>query len=142
MVPDHGSPLGAARPIAAGPVVAGWECPAVGLRAGQDVVPVGRIASAVDRLALFVQRRLLADLVVGAVKIVDVLRDRLALRVLPRSAPDAITGIDGLPAARCLSAEVGAPGAAAGPRRLRQCLAVPVGALETAEVCALPVRRW
>ena len=41
-VADHGRSLGAAGPVAAGPVLAGRECPAIGLRAGEDVVVVRR----------------------------------------------------------------------------------------------------
>src|SRR6058998_2502615 len=48
-----------------------------GCEPGQDVVPVGRVTTSVHRLALLVERRLLADLVVGAVQVVDTLRDRL-----------------------------------------------------------------
>ena len=92
---------------------------AVRLRAGEDVVPVRRVAAAVDHLALLGQRGLLADLVVGAVQIVDVLRDHLALGVLPRAVADAVAGVDGCPGA--LRAQIGAPGLAAGAAACASC---------------------
>ena len=49
-------------------------------------------------------------------------------------AADAVLGIDG---ARALRGEVSAPGLAARPRGLRELLAMPVGALEPAEIGAL-----
>src|SRR5262245_44675080 len=131
---DHGRAGGALGPVAAGAVVAGRERAAVRLRAGQDVVPVRRVAAAVDHLAFFIERALLGELVVGAVQIVDVLRDRLALGVLPGAASDPVAGVDGTVALR---AQIGAPGLAAGACHLRQLLAVPIGAIEAAEIGAL-----
>src|SRR5690606_31954189 len=129
---DHGGAVAAAGPVAAGAILPGRERGAVRLRAGQDVVPVRAVAAAVDYLAPLVERGLLVEVVV-AVQLVDVLRNDHTLRVLPRSAPDAIARINRL-AAIGLSAEVGAPGAAARPHRLRELLAVGIGALEPAEV--------
>src|SRR5919108_416305 len=110
VVADHGRPLGALRPVAAGPVLAGWKRAAVRRGAGEDVVPVGRVAAAVDHLALLIERRLLGEMVV-AMQLVDILGDDDALGVLPWAAPDAIARVDGLGAAHGLRAEVGAPGA-------------------------------
>src|SRR5215211_1840227 len=137
MMADHRSPLPALGPVAAGAILAGREGPAVRLRSGQDVVPVGRIATAIDRLALLVERSLFADLVVGAVQIVDVLGDGLALGVLPGPAADAVARIDGRAPARRLRAEISMPGPVARPGRLRQRLAMAVGALDPAEIAAL-----
>ena len=75
MVADERAAEGAARPIATGHVNVPRKCPAVHLRAGQHVVHVGRVAAALDDFALLRQRRLLIDLVVGAMQVVDVLRD-------------------------------------------------------------------
>ena len=91
--------------------------PAVGLRAGQDVVPVRRIAAAVDRLALLVQRGLLGQVVAVAVQIGDALGDHRALGVLPRAVADAILGVHGV---RALRAEIGAPGLAGRAGGLRE----------------------
>src|SRR5207249_5691323 len=62
---DHRRPLAALRPVAAGAVIAGCERGAVGLRAGQDVVHVGCVATAVDQLPLLGQRRLLVMLLLA-----------------------------------------------------------------------------
>src|SRR5689334_20666743 len=56
---EHRRALRAARPVATGAVVAGREGGAVRLRAGQDVVPVRRVAASVDDLSLLVKRGLL-----------------------------------------------------------------------------------
>ena len=50
---EHRRALGAApRPVAAGAVLADAEGGAVGLRPGEEIVPVRRVAAAVDDLAL------------------------------------------------------------------------------------------
>src|SRR5262245_50131625 len=134
MMSHHGGALGALGPVATGAVVARRERAAVRLRPGQHVVPVGRVGAAVDRLALLGERRLLADLVVRAVEVIDILRDHLALGVLPGSAADAVARVDGV---ATLGAEIGPPRAAAGAGALRQLLAMAVGALEAAEIAAL-----
>ena len=93
VMPDDGAAGAALRPVAAGLVLARGERLSVGLRAGQDVVPIGAVAAAVDRRALFRERGLLADLVVGAVQIVDASRDDLALGILPGAGTDAIARV-------------------------------------------------
>src|SRR4051812_8968708 len=65
MMAEHRRALRAARPVLAGAVLAGIEGGAVGLRAGQDIVPVRRVAASVDDLTLLVQRGLLGQLVVA-----------------------------------------------------------------------------
>src|SRR5262245_26228091 len=137
MMTDHRCACAALRPVTAGAILAGCERPPVGLRTGQDVVPIGRIATAVDHVALFADRGLLAELVVGAVQVVDVLRDHVSLGIPPGAGPDAVAGIDGLAAAAGLRAQIGTPGLAAGADRLSKLLAVSVRALDTAEVGAL-----
>src|SRR5262245_57656237 len=137
-VPDHRGTLGAACPVAAGPVLARREGTPIHLRAGQNVVIVRCVADAGDDGAALGQRRRHAELVVVAVEIVDVLGHHFALEVLPRPLADAITGVDGLRTARSLGAQIGAPGLAACARTLRQRLAVTIRALEPAEVRAFP----
>src|SRR5437899_2938402 len=133
-MPDHRGALAAARPVLARAVLARREGRAVRLRAGEDVVHVGLITAPVDGLALLAQRRLLVQLVVGAVEVVDARRDYLALGVLPRALPDAIARVDGRLAVGGLRREIGVPGVLAGARRLRERLAMLVGALQSAEV--------
>src|SRR5262245_54602437 len=112
-MPDHRGALSALGPVAARTIVAGRERGTVGLRAGQDVVHVGRVAAAVDGLALLGQRGLLVDLVL-AVELGHVLGDDDALGVLPRAAADPVARVD---RARALRAQVRAPGLAARARR-------------------------
>src|SRR5262249_56211403 len=106
--------VGAFRRVGAGLGVGGRKWPAVRLRARHDVVSVRRVAAPVHRLALLVERRLLADLVAGAVEVVDVLRDHLALGVLPRALPNPVARVDGRRAAGGLGAEIRVPRVAAG----------------------------
>src|SRR6266436_7843141 len=92
-VADHRGTLGAARPVVAAPVVTRRKRLAVGLRAGQRIVPVGGVADAIDDIALFGEGRLLGQ-VVGAMELVDVFGDGDTLAVLPWSTADAVAGID------------------------------------------------
>src|SRR6201995_976708 len=64
-MPEHGRALRAARPVAAGTVLVARISGTVRLRAGQDVVPVRRIAAAIVHLAFLRERGLLGE-VVGA----------------------------------------------------------------------------
>src|SRR5262249_54179858 len=86
-------PLG---PVAAGAILARREGAAVGLRAGERVVIIRRVANARHDSAALGQRGLRTELVVGAVQIVDVLRNGLFLEVHPRAAADAVARVDGL----------------------------------------------
>src|SRR4029450_478170 len=106
---DHGRPLGARRPVTAGPVFAGRKCAAVRRRAGEDGVSVGRVAAAVDYLTFLGECRLFGE-IVGAVELINILSNGDALSVLPRTAPDAIARVDSLGPAHGLCAEVGVPG--------------------------------
>src|SRR5262249_50724833 len=85
-VTEHGAPEGAAGPIAAGQVHVRWKRPALRSGTGQNVAPVGRHARPGDDGAALRERVLHAELVVVAVKIVDVLRDHHAFEVLPWAA--------------------------------------------------------
>ena len=72
VMPDHGRAVGAAGPVAAGAVVARREGGAVGLRAGEDVVAVRRIAAAGDDVALLARAQFsLFSLLFGAVQVGD-----------------------------------------------------------------------
>src|SRR5262245_13844298 len=137
VVADHGGALPALGPVAAGAILARREGAAVRLRAGQHVVAVGGVTAAVDGLALLAERGLLGELVVGAVQVVDVLGDDVALGILPRPAAAAVARIGGGAATRRLGAQIGVPCFAARSGRLRQRLAMAVGALDPAEVAAL-----
>jgi hypothetical protein len=92
---QHRSSRGAARPVAAAPIFAGPERAAIRLRAGENVVTIGRIADARNDGSPFRQGGLHAELVAVAVKTVDVLRDNLTFKVLPGAESYAVARIDG-----------------------------------------------
>src|SRR5262249_20781034 len=123
----------ALRPVAAGLVVAGRERRSVRLRAGQNVVHVGRIAAVLDHLALFGERSLLRKIVLP-MQLRNILGDHHALRVRPRALAATVLRVAGAGPRR---AEERGPGLAAGAGRLRQRLTVPIGAFDAAEVGAL-----
>ena len=137
---DHGRPLRRARPVLAGAVLAGGKRGAVGLRAGEDIVAVRRVAAAVDDLALLAHRRLLGQAVL-AVQLVDVPGDDHALGVEPWPLADAVAGVDRGLAVGGLGREIGTPGLAARACRLGERLAVVVGAGKAAEVTTVADRR-
>jgi len=74
------------------------------------------------------------------VQVGDVLRDHLALEVLPGTPADAIARIDRLRATHGLGAQICAPGLPASPCRGGELLAVAIRALQSAEVAALAAR--
>src|SRR5262245_45380615 len=123
-----------AGPVAAGRVGAGREAAAIHGRAGEHVVLVGIIAAAVDLVAVLVERGLLVDVVVVAVQVIDIFRNRHALGVAPGAVADAVARVHALRGADADRAQIGAPGAVAGACRLSELLAVRVGAGEAAEV--------
>src|SRR5690606_16432117 len=118
-------------PVGTGRVLGTGEARSVELRAGQDVMRVGRVASTVDDVALLGQRSLLAELVVVRVQIVDVLGHHDALGVVPRTGANAVTGVDGL------GRQVRAPRLAARADRGGELLAMGVGAGQAAQVGAV-----
>src|SRR6478735_6283587 len=135
-VADHRRTLAALGPVAAGRVDAAGDRRAVGLRAGQDVVHVRRVATAVDDIALLGERGLLGE-VVRAMQLGHAVGDDDALGVAPRAGADAVARVDGGLAAGCrLRAEVGAPGLVARAGRGRERAAQAVGTGEPAEVGA------
>src|SRR5690606_29119033 len=121
-------------PVAARHVLLAGRRAPVRRRSRQDVMPIRLVAAAVDDLALLAQGRVLADLVVLAVEIVDRLGDHDSLGVLPGTVADTIARVDGLGAVARLGAEVGAPRALAHARRCRERLAVLVRARDPAQV--------
>src|SRR6185295_20140130 len=98
------------------------------------VVTVGRVATAVDHLALLAERSLLAEIVVGAVQVVDRLGDHDAFGILPGTVADAVARVD---RAGALRAQISPPGLAGGAGGLRELGAAGVGAGQSAEIGAL-----
>ena len=100
----------------------------------------GRIAAAVDDLALLRQVVLLVELIVGAVQIVDAGGNDHALGIHPRTLADAVARVHG---AGALRRQIRVPGLAAGAGRCREVLAMLVGAGKPAEIGAFARhRRW
>src|SRR5439155_13168254 len=136
VVADHRDSVAALGPVAAGHILAAGERGAVGLRPGEDVVLVRRVAPAVDDLAFFGERSLLAEIVV-AVQLREVARDDDSLGVLPGSVTDAILCVDrGCALCRGL-AEISVPCNASGSRSGRQSLTVLICTREPAEIRTL-----
>src|SRR6185295_3934874 len=132
-VADHRGALAALRPVAARRVDIARDRGAVGLRAGQDVVHVRRVAAAVDDVAALGERSLLSEVVV-AVQLSHVVGDDDALGVAPRAGADAVARVDGRAAGARLRAEVGAPDAVARAGSGGERRAQAIGAGEAAEV--------
>src|SRR4029450_2445563 len=130
---DHRRAGAALRPVAAGAILVGRGPRAVRPGARGDFVHVRRVAAPVDLVALFRERRLLVDVVL-AVQLGEVLRDDDALGVQPRSAADAVAGVD---RAGALGAQIRAPGLRARAGGGAQELAELVSAVEAAEIAAL-----
>src|SRR5664279_492617 len=131
---EHDGTLRAARVVLAGHVLVGRKGFAVRRRAGEDVMPVRRVAAAVDHVAFFRKIVLLAELVAGAVQIIDAGGDDHALGVAPGTLADAVARVH---RAVALRGQIGVPGL--GPRAYRcgELLAMCVGAGKPAEVGAL-----
>src|SRR5262249_12502583 len=138
-VAEHGLAELAAGPVVAGQVEVARKRLTLHVGAGQDVVMIGLLAAYLDAMAILAEDRLLVDLVVGAVQVGNAGGDDHALGVLPRPIADAVARVDGR-AGVCRvggAAKIGAPSLAARPGRLRQLLAMSVGAFEPAEIAAL-----
>src|SRR6266567_405707 len=119
-----------ARPIVASGVEAGRERSAIGVRARQNIVLVAGIAHSRSRRSALIQCGGLLDVVavalLVAMQIGDIRSNRHALRIVPRSRPDAVACIrtGGL---RCgLRAQIGVPNMIACAMRLSERLANPV----------------
>src|SRR5262249_5844651 len=129
---EHRSALGAACPVLASAIVGARERSTVRLRTGKHVMPGGRFTHAIDAVTLLGQRRLLVEIVRG-VKLGNIVSNDYAFGVLPRSLADAVACIY---RARPLRAQIGAPGFCPCAHCLRQRLAMPIGAFESAEIPA------
>src|SRR5262245_41241886 len=136
-VANHGAAERRARPIVARQIEVARKYAALGRRAGHDVVIIRRVADTGDDGAALGQRCLHAELVVVAVQIVDVLRDDLALEVLPGAVSDPVAGVDWAALRTRIGAQVRAPSLAAGAGRRRQRLAMAIRALQAAKIPAL-----
>ncbi len=100
-------------------------------------MPIRLHADASDHVASFRERGLLVEVIVGAVQVIDVLRDHDALRVLPRTLADAVAGIGGTALGRPIAAQIGVPCLAARAHGGCQLLAMGVGASEAAEIATV-----
>src|SRR6516164_8489442 len=129
---EHRSALGAACPVLASAIVGARERSTIRLRTGKHVMPGRRIAHAVDAVALLGKPCLLIE-IVRAVKLGKIVSNDYAFGVLPRSLANAVARIH---RARPLRAQIGAPGFSTSAHCLRQRLAMPVGAFESAEITA------
>src|SRR6266446_7570736 len=127
----------AADPVVAGHVHVAGERGAVGLRASQGVVIVGREAETRNPGAALGERVVGGELVVGAVQILDAGRDHHALGVLPRALADAVASVGGLPGRGRGGTEIGPPRLAAGACGGGERLAVGIGARKPAKIAAL-----
>src|SRR6185369_10797705 len=132
VMPELGRPGRPTRPVAARVVGAVGVRAAVGLRSGEDVVLVRRIADTLDRLALLADGGRLVDVVAQtrlldgvAVQIADVLCDAPAFGAVPRPRADAIACVDGSLPTRTTGAQVRVPRLGAGARRGRERLTMP-----------------
>src|SRR5215472_15603190 len=80
--------------------------------------------------------RLLVELAHRAMKLREVLRNQVAVGVVPWSSSDTVTRIDSRRGCRRLRAEVGAPVMFARALRFRQRLTLGVRSRKTTQVCA------
>src|SRR4029453_9365076 len=131
---QHRGAFVAACPITACHIFAAWKCPTVRLRAGEYVMHVRFITAGVDLITFFAQRGFFVEIIVVAVEIVDVFGDDDAFGILPRTFANAITGVDGRLAVGRAGTEIGPPGVVTRSNRLRERLAVFIGARQTTEV--------
>src|SRR5688572_24116445 len=131
---------GVARPVVTGRVCrAADHDTTVRVGAGENVVLVGCVAAAIDRRALFVERKFLVDAVPIAIQVAvqvgDIPCDDCSTRVVPRSASDTIARVDGLGLSLSRrGAQVGAPGPVTGSDGRRELLAVGICSGETAQI--------
>src|SRR5882672_10440735 len=137
VVADDRRAVAALGPVAAGGVAAGGGVQAHRVGAGEDVVLVRRVAAALDRVALLVQRRLLADVALAGMQLADVTRHHHALGVVPGALADALARVDAGVAARQRGAEVRLPVRLLRARGLGERAAVRVSAFQAAEVGAV-----
>src|SRR6185437_10555059 len=137
-VSEHGAALGAARPVFSRTILTVREDAAVRFRARQCIVTGRCNTDTGDPAAVLGQRCVHGELIVIAVQIIDVLRDDLALEILPRTGADAVAGVDRCLAVAGLRAQVGAPGLVAGAGSGGHLLTVAIGPFEAAKIGAMP----
>src|SRR5688572_11039348 len=135
MVADHRASVAAVRPVAARAIVGTGNGGSFGRRAGEDVVQIRRTATSIHDFTLFIQCRLLLE-VVHAVQLGDILRDDATLLVLPGPYADPIACVHRRAATGRARAQVSAPLAAFRFGRFGQRDAVLVGTGKAAEIRA------
>jgi hypothetical protein len=151
--------------LVAGPVVAGvilsiGESRAIGLSTGEHFVPtrkasglyvipvvvawIGIVIQARHDLAFFRQSGELIQIISlmcqfhrVAMQVREILRDHLALEVIPRACADAVAGVHGRLAGSGLRAQVSMPGAISGAYGSGECLTMCVSAGQSAEIAAV-----
>ena len=128
---EPGFSIAAARPVVAGPVFASRVRRAVRLGASQNIMPVRSVSTAGYPSASLVDHCHDGKPMSHAVKLVDVIPDQSALRVMPWARADTVPRIDRVWALR---AEVSSPGMVAGTHVGRQPLTDRVGSGETPQI--------
>ena len=93
MMPKLGASFAIARPIPASPIRIACERGAVRLRAGEDVMTIGRVAAPVYDGARFRKRVRLVQPIVAAVKIGNAHGDGHAFGIVPGPPPDPIASV-------------------------------------------------
>lgn len=126
--------VGAARPVITGHVLAISIGRSVGLRAGENVMPVGRITAAGYGSTSLVDRSISAHPVEHGVKLIHVRCNAVAIGIEPGARSDSVPSIYGTIA---LCAEVGTPGGIAPVDTFRQALADGIGSLKSPQVSAI-----
>ncbi len=94
MVADDGRTIGARRPVLAGGIATRRRIVSVGIRACEDVVGIGFIATALHHFTLLGERGFLVEIVLVGMKFRNGGGDHRALHVLPGPRADTVTGID------------------------------------------------
>ena len=149
-----------ASPVVAGVILDIGESRAIGLTTGEHFVPtrkasglyvipvvvawIGIVVQARHDLAFFRQSgeliqtiSLMCQFHRVAVQVRKILRDHLALEVVPRACADAVAGVRGRLAGPRLRAQVSMPGAISGAGGSGECLAMCVSAGQSAEIAAV-----
>ena len=129
--------LSGARPVVAGMVAflpRKIGCPVI-LRSGQNVMLVRPIATPIDQIAILIQSRSFDDVRVD-VKLIEVDGNQFASGVVPGARSDSVARGNGT-AFFDLGAEICAPRAPGGARRLGELRAMGIGPVKAAQIRAL-----
>ena len=105
------------------------------LRSGQNVMPVGPVATPVHQITVLVQSRSLDDIRID-VELIEIDGDQLSPGVVPGPRSDSVAGGNGA-AFLDLGAEIRPPRASGGARSLGQLCAMGIGPFEAAQIRAL-----